>query len=137
MANPTTAGEAVAGRLLGTDGTDVSTLAALVAARVYPSKPTQEPAGDYVVFYRQGGGDGMTLAGANRLRQHEMHVEATSTSEDGAEAIIEAVDSLLNGWRNTAVGVQGCFAVGDRDEATLEDGRQVSGQTYSLWFRAQ
>lgn len=137
MPNPTTASEAIAGRLLGSYGGDVTDLAALVDTRVYPSKPTQEPDGDHVVYYRTGGGDGTKLGASNGLRQHEMRVECVSETAAGAEAILDAADALLSGWRDRDIGVQGCFASGDRDESTLEDGRQVSGQTYSLWFKAQ
>jgi hypothetical protein len=131
--NPTTPIEAIAGRLLGSYG-DASALAALVAKRQYPSKPTQDPPGDHVVFWRVGGGDGANLAGANKLKASEIRVECISATEGGAEKIADAVDGLLNGWRDRGIGVQGCFPVGDRDEATLDDGRQVSGQTYRLHF---
>lgn len=134
MANPTTPGEAIAGRLTAADAT---ALAALVATRVFPSKPTQEPTGDYVTFWRTGGGDGGTLAASNGLRQHEMRVECTGSTEAVAESILGAVSARLNGWRDRTIGVQGCFAVGDSDETTLDDGRQVSGQTFGLWFKAQ
>lgn len=134
MANPATPGEAIAGRLLDPAAT---ILAALVAGRVYPSKPTQEPTGDYVIYYRAGGGDGANLSGASRLKAHEMRVEATGTTETGAEAVLDAAVALLDGWQDRSIGVQGCFGVGDRDESVLEDGRQVSGQTFRLWFKAQ
>lgn len=133
MPNPTTAGEVIGGRLLGEYG-DVTDLAALVGARVWPSKPTQEATGDHVVFWRNGGGDGKNMSGARRLKSHEMRIECVSTTQAGAEAILEEVVELLDGWQDRDIGVQGCFAVGDRDEATLEDGRQVSGQSFSLWF---
>lgn len=131
MPNPTTPGEAIAGRLLGVDAT---ALAELVGTNVFPSKPTQGYQGDYVVYYREGGGDGATLTRANGLKADEIRVDCTSTTEDGAEKIADAVDALLNGWRDRSIGVHGCFAVGDRDEQT-DDEKQVSGQTYRLHFR--
>lgn len=133
MPNPTTPAEAIAGRL-----TEPNTdLAGLVDTRVYPNKPTQEPSGDYVTFYRSGGGDGSTLGGANGLKSSEIRVEAVAPTQAVAESILDAVAVLLDGWRDRSIGVQGCFAVGDRDEDTQDDGRQVAGQTYSLHFKPQ
>lgn len=134
MPNPTTSSEAIAGRLLAEDAT---VLAALIDTRVFPSKPTQEPTGDYVVYYRNGGGDGVTLNGTPRLKAYEIRVECVGETQARAEAILKAVDARLDGWRDRDIGVQGCFAVGDSDESTLEDGRQVSGQTYKLMFKPQ
>lgn len=141
MSNPANWSEAIAGRLLGTydaespgESTD---LAALVSTRIAPSKPTQDPEGDHVSFWLTGGGDGAKLSGRNGLKPFDVRVEATATTQAGAEAILIQVDALLDGWRDRDRGVQGCFAVGDRDEDTLQDGRQVSGQTYRLWFKAQ
>lgn len=138
-ANPTTPGEAIGGRLLGEYGAPgyADDLAALVDTRVAPSKPTQEPTGDHVSFWKAGGGDGMKLSGAVGLKQYEVRVECVSATTAGAEAILNEVVALLDGWRDRDIGVQGCFPVGDADESTLEDGRQVSGQTFSLWFKAQ
>jgi hypothetical protein len=137
--NPTNTSEAIGGRLLGSyGGADlVEALAARVEQRVYPSKPTQGVAGDYVVYWRAGGSDGSTLAGATGLRANEVRVEAVSDTQAGAEAALDAAAALLDGWRDRAIGVQGCFAVGDRDEAVFDDGRQVSGQTFTLHFKAQ
>lgn len=134
MPNPTTPAEAFAARLTGAEAT---ALVALVEDRVTPGKPTQEPTGDYLTFYRSGGGDGASLGGANGLKSHEMRVEGVAQTQATAEAILDAANELLDGWRDRDIGVQGCFAVGDRDEATQDDGRQVAGQTYSLHFKPQ
>lgn len=142
MPNPTTHGEAIAGRLLGSFGDAgeagaLAALEALIGDRVYPSKPTQDPGGDYVVYFRTGGGDGSKLGGANGLKSGSFRVEAVGQTSDGAEAILKQVVALLDGWSDRAIGVQGCFAEGDADEATDDDNRQVSGQTFSLWFKAK
>lgn len=109
----------------------------LVGTLVMPSKPTQDPAGDHVTFWRTGGGDGARLDGATALAPHEVRVECVSTTQAGAEAIMRAVRASLHGWRDRSIGVQACFAVGDSDEDTRPDARQVSGQTFTLWFVPQ
>jgi len=124
--------EAIAGRLLAT-----SALTALVGSRSYPSKPTDNAALPYVVFYKQSGGDGINLAAVKGTRNYDIRVDVYSTTEEEAEEILEAVAGRLDGWQDRPNGVQGCFARGDADEQTQDDGSQVSGQTYSLWFNPQ
>ncbi len=131
---PTNPGEALASRLLAHAG-----VAALAGAKVYPSKPTQDPPGGanpwpYLVYFRTGGGDGKNLAGRTRLQNYAMRVDCYATTQAAAEQIAAAVAAALDGWADRDNGVQGCFAAGDMDEQTTEDGSQVSGQTFSLWF---
>ena len=136
MAVPRTEGEAIAQRLLTEPA-----VTALVGTRIYPSKPTQDPTEKYVVYYRTGGGDGRRLAGRHGLQNYAVRVEATAGTQAEAEAILAAVRERLapvgDRWVDKTNGVHGCSTVGDADEQTLEDGRQVSGQTYSIWFKAQ
>lgn len=140
MPTPATPSEALARRLLTGEA-----VAALVGTAVHPSKPTQETPGDYVVYFRQGGGDAKTLGGRSALQAHDMRVECYSRTQAGAEAILAAVVTRLCGdraaavavWRDRDNGVHGCFAQGDSDEQVTEDGFQVSGQTFSLWFKPQ
>lgn len=127
---PDTVGEAVATRLIGD-----APVGALIGDRIYPSKPTQEPSEDYLVYFGQSGGDGVTLDGSTEYHWYEVRVEATSRTQAGAEAIMAAVRTALHGWRDVSQGVQGSFAQSDADEITLEDGRQVSGQTFSVRFK--
>jgi hypothetical protein len=136
MPNPTTEGEAIATRLL----TDIAT-AALVGTRIYPSKPTQEPNGDYIVYFRTAGGGGKRLKARNGLQNYSVRVEAVAETQAKAEAILKAVTNRLTPaegtWKDSTIGVQGCYSQGDADEQTLEDGRQVSGATFGIWFKAQ
>lgn len=140
MPVPANASEAIAQRLL--TGTAV---AALVGARVFPSKPTQETAADYIVYFRQGGGEVKTIHGRSGLQSHEIRIECYSRTQAVAEQILAAVASRLCGdraagvaaWRDRTNGVHGCFAQGDGDELVTEDAFQVSGQTFSLWFSPQ
>jgi hypothetical protein len=129
---PANAIEAIAGRLLAASG-----LTALIDSRAYPSKPTSNAALPYVVFFRQSGGDGLTLMATRNLRQHEIRVEAIAETQAEAESVLAAVTARLHGWQDRPNGIQGCFAQGDADERTDGDGIQVSGQTYSLWFAPQ
>lgn len=144
MPAPATPSEAIAQRLL----TDTA-IVALVDARVFPSKPTQDTVGDYIVYFRQGGGDAKTIAGRSGLQAHEMRVECYAGTQAVAEAILAAVVTRLCGrraygtepavavWRDRENGVHGCFAQGDSDELVTDAGEQVSGQTFSLWFKPQ
>lgn len=125
-----TSAEVIAARLLA-DGPTT----ALVSTRITPSKPVQEPDGDYLCFWRQSGGDGVTLDGPTASHWEEIRVEATAATQARAEAILKAVRESLHGWRDVANGVQGSFAQGDADEQTLEDGRQVSGQSFMIRFK--
>lgn len=125
--------EAVAGRL----ATAATSLYTLIADRSYPGKPAGNASLPYVVFYRASGGDGTTLGGPRGTRQTDIRVDAYARSEEDAEAVLAAVRSQLDGWRDRPNGVQGCFAQGDADEEILDDDRHVSGQTFSLWFNPQ
>lgn len=136
MSAPTTPGEAIAGRLLS----GAPDVAALVGSRIFPSKPTQDAQGDYVVYFRTGGGGNTALGGRIGLQAYEMRVECYARTAGSADAILAAVVARLAGppaWRDRPNGVQGCFPVGDADEQVLDDGDQVSGQTFSLWFKPQ
>lgn len=140
MSAPATSSEALAQRLLTGAG-----VTALVGTAVFPSKPTQDPPASYVVYFRQGGGDTRTLAGRGGLQPHDIRVECYARTQADAEAILAAVAARLCGdkatatpaWRDRTNGVQGCFAQGDSDEQVTDDGWQVSGQTFSLWFKPQ
>lgn len=125
-----TVGEALAPLLLA----DLP-LAALVGARIAPSKPTQEPAGDYLCYWNVGGGDGVALDGPTQYRWQEVRFEAVAGTQARAEAILAALRAVLHGWRDVSEGIQGAFAQGDADEQTLDDGRQISGQSYSIRFK--
>lgn len=137
---PATPSEAIAQRLL----TDES-ITDLVGAAVFPSKPTQDTPGDFLVYFRQGGGDVKTLGARSGLQPHEMRVECYAATQAAAEGLLAAVVTRLCGdrtaevavWRDRANGVHGCFAQGDSDELVTDDGKQVSGQTFSLWFKPQ
>jgi hypothetical protein len=132
---PGTTSEAIAGRL--TDAVEATALIALVGSRVYPSKPTQDAALPHVVFWETGG-DGMkTLAGRSRLQTYDVRVECYAETEAGAKAVLDEARALLDGWRDKSVGVLGCFASEDADQATLEDATEVSGQTFRLHYIPQ
>ncbi len=131
-----TEGEAIAQRLLSD-----TAIVQLVGQRVAPSVPTQDPTSDYIVYYRVSGGDGRRLAGRNGLQKYDVRIECTAETQARAEAILAAVVARLTPegerWTDPANGVQGCSTSGDADEAVLEDNRRVSGQTFSIWFKAQ
>lgn|GEM_PF-4130224 len=129
MASPITV---ISGRLK-----EAGPLTALIQNRSYPSKPTDNCPLPYVVYLRVSGGDGMNLGGPRRLSQHDIRVEAYAETEQQAEEVLDAVRDQLHGWRDRTIGVQGCFAQGDADESTEDDGNQVSGQTFSLHFCPQ
>lgn len=124
-----TSAEAIAARLLA-DGP----LGALVGTRITPGTPTQEPTDDYLCFWRQSGGDGITLSGPRSSRGESIRVEATAATQARAEAILNAARNSLHGWQDYAAGVQGCFAQGDADEQIDAAGRFVSGQTFEIRF---
>lgn len=137
MPAPATASEAFAQRLLTGDA-----IIALVDAKVYPTKPTQDIDGDYIVYYRTAGGDNKTLDGRSGLQAHDIRVECYSGTSAGAVALLNAVVDRVCGsgndrWRDRDNGVQGCFAQGDSDEQILDDGTQIASQTFSLWFKPQ
>lgn len=128
---PATEGEAIAARLLGGSG-----VTALVEQRVYPSKPQQEPDGDYVVYFRQAGGDPpVTLSGPGSASWREVRVEAWARTQARAEAILKAVRARLSGWSDWSAGVELCLSRGDADEQTFDANWQVSGQTFGVRFQ--
>jgi hypothetical protein len=66
-----------------------------------------------------------------------MRVEAVATTEAEAKAVLSEVRTLLSGWSDRSIGVQGCFEAEDEDESTLDDGAEVAGQTFRLYFAPQ
>ncbi|AMV30057.1 hypothetical protein VT84_37030 [Gemmata sp. SH-PL17] len=140
MPAPANWGEALAQRLLND-----TAVGALVGTKVYPSKPTQDTTGAYVVYFRAGGADVTTLGARSALQPHDVRVECYADTQADADALLVAVVTALCGnkatgvapWRDRANGVQGCFTQGDGDELVTDDAqpRQVSGQTFRLFFK--
>jgi hypothetical protein len=130
---PATPTEAIVGRLTAT-----TAVADRAAARVYPTLPTQDPGGDYVVVTKTAGGGGMRLASPTRANQYSMRVDCYSTTQAGAEALLAACVGGLAGWSDRANKVLGCFPTEDADEQVTDDAGgevyRVSGQTFSLFF---
>lgn len=127
-ASPT---EAVNARLIADAG-----VGALVADRVYPSKPTQDATWPYVVSWKQGGGDGVNLdRGRNTIQSYLVRVEAYAVTSASAEAIMAAVVTALAGWQDKTNYVWGVFPTGDADEQVSDDGTQISGQSFNVFFR--
>jgi hypothetical protein len=126
---PNTPGEALGLRLLS-DGA----VAGLVGDRVTPTKPTQEPAADYLVYTKTGGGDGINAGGRKKLQEYLFRVDIYAATDTAAQAILTAVIVCLTGWVDRSSGVQGCFPVGDEDDNTLDDARQVTGKTFRLFY---
>lgn len=127
---PATEGAAIAARVLAD-----AAITALIGQRFTPDKPTQEPGGDYVIYQRQSGGDGITLSGPETSRWAEVRIEAYATTQARAEAIINAVRTRLHGWQDYAQGVQGCFARGDCDEQVIDTNWMLAGQTFAIRFQ--
>lgn len=131
MPAPATVIEAVVQRLLDPGVT------ALVGQRVFPSKPTQDSLWPYVVATKTAGGDEVRLDGPAGLQGYSVRLDCYAKTEAEAEAVLAAAAARLDRWRDRANGVQGCFPQGDADEEVLDDGSQVSGQTFTVWFKAQ
>ena len=126
-----TSSELITARL--TNAGEAADLIALVASRVYPSKPTQDAVRPFVTWWLVSGDGQKTLSGRSRLQPYELRVEATADTEAAAVAVIQAVRSALDGWSSRDEGIQGCFAQEDADQQTLDDGAEVAGQTFKLW----
>src|SRR5262245_48755639 len=130
MPVPTTPGEAIAQRLLAN-----GSITALVNQRVYPSKPEGNPTWPFIVYFRAGGGGGHHLGGRNRTQEYTMRVEVYAEHDTQAQPIIAAVVSALKNWRDIPNKVHGSFATDDADEVVLDDGSQVPGQSFRLFFQ--
>jgi hypothetical protein len=63
MPPPATPHEAINGRLMATVA-----VTTLIGQRAYPSLPTQDPPGDYVIHSSTAGGGGPRLGGVARLQ---------------------------------------------------------------------
>lgn len=135
MSNPATPSEAMNERL--TVDPPAGDLSALIGDRAFPCKPTQEAELPYLAWWEVSGGGGTTMSGPTRLKQHEMRVEAYAATEDEAVRVLAAARLLLAGWRDRNRGVQGCFESEDADQESLDDGVEVAGQTFRLWFAPQ
>lgn len=131
MPAPENAIDAVIGRLLH------ASVAALVLDRVKPSKPTQDDLLPCISVYRSSGNDGTNLAAVRRLRQNDIRVDAWARNQKEAQAVLAVAVDRLDGWSDKPNGVHACLAQGDADEQTNDDGDQISGQTFSVWFAPQ
>lgn len=133
-------GEAIIKRLLSE-----SQLTPLVAARITPNLPEQEPVGPYIVCRRVSGGEGFTLDGGNRLKQYAFRIDVYADNDTKAEQILTIVTDRLCGnksktiapWRDLADGVQICCPMDDLDADILQDASSVNGLTVSIWFAPQ
>lgn len=136
MPVPTTPSEAIATKLLATAG--VTSLVGRDATSgvysIFPDKPTQDAPWDYVVFYKTGGGDGLRLDGRNKLQNYTFRFDVYAQTQGRAEALIKAITVAFDGWVDVANKVKGCFPVGDEDEQVFDDGTQISGKSFSLWY---
>lgn len=136
---PATSSEVIAARLTTTPAAD--DLIALVGLNGFPSKPTQDAPLPYVVWW-EAGGDGLkTLAGRSGLQVYDVRVECYARTEAESKAVLAEVRALLlvsrAAWKALNLGVQGCFAAEDADQQTLDDGAEVSGQTFRLHYVPQ
>ncbi len=130
-----TPSEVLHGRL--SDETDAAALIALVSDRLFPSKPDQDAALPLLTWWVVGG-DGLgTLSGRSRLQAYDLRLEAHARTEAESVAVLAAARPVLHGWRDREIGVQGCFATEDTDQQTIDDGTEVSGQTFRLWYAPQ
>lgn len=123
-------------------------LRAIVGNRIKPNKPTpgeEESQKPYVTFWRITGGGAYDLGGRSGLQNYMFRIEFHADTDKQAEVIREIVLDRLCGnakrniepWVDRSQGVQGCFAADDADADTDDDGQQISGQTFSLWFCPQ
>lgn len=112
-------------------------LIALVADRVFPSKPAQNAVLPFVVWWLTSGDGAKTLSGRSRLQQYDLRVEAVATTEAESAAVLDTVRILLDGWQDRLAGIQGCFAAEDVDQQTLDDGSEIAGQTFRLHYIPQ
>lgn len=140
---PVNSGEALAQRLL--TGEDVK---ALVGTRITPNKPTQGESFNvkpYLCFWKVGGGGESNLAGRTRLQSYQWRIEFHAETDEQAEKLREVVLDRLAGnprngipvWRDLESGVHVCKVVDDADAEVREDGSQIAGQTFSIWFCPQ
>lgn len=131
MPAPANAIDAVIGRLLHVSVT------AIAGDRVKPSKPTQDDSLPYVSVFRSSGNEGLNLGEVRRVRQNDIRCDAWARNQKEAQNLLAAIVARLDGWADKPNGVHGCFAQGDANEQTNDDGDQISGQTFSVWFAPQ
>lgn len=135
-----TESEAIAQRLL-----NHTPLSDLVATRITPNFPQQEPDGDYLVFFRTGGGGNTNFDGRCGLQEFMYQLEAYAASDEVAEKILSAAVERLCGnqrkgilpWVDRDNGVQGCFNNADASNDIRADGTMVLGQTVTIFFCPQ
>jgi hypothetical protein len=124
-----TALERIVARLIEAE----SPVLAIVQKKVYPNTPTHNASLPYLIVSRQsGGGDNVILTGRRGTRQDLFGLEAYARSQEQAAALLAAAIDQLNGWRDRAKGVQGCFALDDADEA-IDGDINISTQSVSMW----
>jgi hypothetical protein len=105
--------------------------------RVFPTMPTQDQPGDYVVYQKISGGGEIVLGGRSKLQEYSFRVNIYADDEAAAEAIITAMSDETNGlpgFVDRANGVQGILPSSDQDADVLDDGTRIPGQTYSIFF---
>lgn len=129
MPVPNSPTEAFVQKQVGTAG-----VFALIAARLYPDIPTQEPTYPYGVVSQISGGGELRLSGPNQLQEYMLGVEAHATTQAGAFALLDAMIAAVAGWVDVTNKVKGCFPSGDRSEDTIEETHRIARQTFRLFY---
>lgn len=129
MPVPVSPTEAFVAKQIGTAG-----VSALIAARLYPDIPTQDPTWPYATVSVMAGGGDLRLSGRNTLQEYSMMVRCYATTKAAADAILDAMNTACDGWVDVTNKVKGCFPGGDRSEETQDDGSRATIQTFRLFY---
>lgn len=129
MPVPNSPTEAFVSRMAATAG-----VTALIATRLYPDVPTQDPTWPYATASVTYGGGDLRLSGRNTLQEYGLLVGVFAATKAAADAILDAMIAACDGWVDVPNKVKGCFPAGDRGEETLDDGSRVMRQTFRLFY---
>lgn len=99
---------------------EVTAVTDLLGAKIFPEAPTQGTELPYAVYSRTDSETSQTLkpAPTTRVTQYGIDVEIYAKTKVELHAVGVAVAAALQGWKDMAKGVQGCF---QKDSSTRED----------------
>lgn len=125
---PTASAEqAIYDRLIGH-----TALTDLIGTRLWPDESKQDPELPFVLYQRTNAVRVGTLAGAGGLRLAEVAIDVFAVTAVESQTIGKLIEDRLDSWRDSSVGVQGCF-VEPGDSQETEWGRTLS-LVAKCWF---
>jgi len=118
---------------------DSAPIAAVVGARVYPSRIPQGVTGTSIVYTRISGGGDYHLQGLSGFARHRYQIDAWAKTINEAASLADFIRDRIDGFRGSmgAVTVHGIFFLDQREDYDEEANLHRVGRDYFIDFSEQ